>query len=80
MMERSESTFEQLELKYCERGGGYGCGARTRSECIAGPAFRDGGHAGAAKPRAARWRIPPLDPDIKSCALELYGVVEGGQS
>ena len=40
MMERSESTFEQLELKYCERGGGYGCGAKTRSECIAGPAFR----------------------------------------
>ena len=31
-------------------------------------------------PRAARLRIPPLDPDIKSCALELYGVVEGGQS
>jgi Transcription factor zinc-finger len=81
MMEKSESTFEHLELKYCERCGGLWL-RRKGSEriycvlCV--PKMAD--MPEPRTPRAARLRLPPLDTDIKSCTLELYGVVEGGQS
>jgi len=80
MMEKLENTFEQLELKYCERCGGLWLRRKDaeRVYCVTCvPKMADMPEPRSR--RAARLRVPPLDTDIKSCMLDLYGV-EGGQS
>jgi Zn-finger nucleic acid-binding protein len=80
-MEKSGSAFEQVELKYCERCGGLWL-RRKGSErvycvvCV--PKMSD-----MPRPRMrgrARLAAPPPDLEVDSCVLELFGVVEGGQS
>jgi hypothetical protein len=80
-MEKPESTFEQLELKYCERCGGLWLRRKgsERIYCV-GCVPKMADMPGPRTPRTARLQALPVEVDIKGCGLELFGVVEGGQS
>jgi Zn-finger nucleic acid-binding protein len=80
-MEKEESTFKQMELKYCEGCGGLWLRRRGServycASCV--PKMAD-----MPEPRRrgkARVQVPPADLEIESSGLELFGVVEGSQA
>jgi hypothetical protein len=80
-MEKQESTFEQMELKYCERCGGLWLRRRGSERVYCEACVPKMEELPQVRARgAARLQTPPLDLDLEGTGLELFGVCEGGQS
>ena len=80
-MEMREGTFEQLELKYCERCGGLWLRRKGMQRVYCTVCVPKMAELPPPRTRSVpRLTPPPADFELKSCGLELLGVVEGGQS